>query len=261
MLKSRKPVVEKRESHSLTIPHHSSEIFGLSDNAKIFLLEKLWNSYEKLDQRRRRTFNLFYGLISLFLILWISHVESINIPMIATKINIQLIFGTLPIIMSFLFNRYLYICRHNLRSFRRFQQVCTILYGEKFKEAGYELKNLWNDIRIRDNSDKFNIFLFPIKEDIDILSLKDLGLLARIVSVNLIMLSSFLFPLVCYYLMVFWFWDNVYKIKESLLIDFCLYIYILLGIINIPYFIHLWFASRHEKSQMNDSSKILSIKA
>ncbi len=165
--------------------------------AKI-LLDRLWNAYEKIDERRRRAFLLLYtsSLVTVMLLAEPGTITQVPLLNISTAQSVVLI--ALPLMLAALMVNYLFLCAHTITSYTQYIEFLSERYeGEiwKLSSKGW----VYGSLKMRDVSEGLNIFLFPVRpvQGYDKRVVPSASAIGHLL-INLQLIIVALFPLVAY---------------------------------------------------------------
>jgi hypothetical protein len=177
-----------------------------SEDCHDFLINKLWENYKNIDDRRRRAFYYLYYAIIIFGIIALAPISNGKIITFGLEVEYYLAILLGPSVILILFNSYVYLCAHSfISSICYFNELKKKNYND-FINLGFSFGRLSNTLKIRDITENLNIFKFPLIESSEWDS--SLSKLYKILSrllVNLIILLTLIIPFGIYGYYTIWF--------------------------------------------------------
>ena len=179
-----------------------------STNCHDFLIDKLWENYNSIDERRRKSFYYLYYSVIIFGILAIAPVTNGKINIFGLEIDYYIAIMFCPSVILVLYNSYVYLCAHSLIANVTYLNELKKKNYDDFKTLGFSFVKLSNCLKIRDVTENINFFRFPLIEskewDNSINSL--FKFLARLL-VNPILLLTLIIPFIVYLYYTIWFYN------------------------------------------------------
>ncbi|WP_421898038.1 hypothetical protein [Marinoscillum sp.] len=201
------------------------------DKFNDILLQRLWNSYETVTNRRRKAFFALYYSIIVIAILVISPVDDGKIKFFTFEFESWILTVFSPAIILVLINNYLYLSSHTVVSYSNYLEEFTFQNKDQLSNREYSFTQLYNSFRLRDVTTNLNLFNFPAKESLawDNGISKRLKLIATPL-INLTILLTYLIPFSIYVFLLKWNFDLDLELITGNQKTAILSFYILLGL-------------------------------
>ncbi len=212
--------------------------------------ERLWSAYSSVDEQRRHTFYLLYLVMIVYSILWITKGEEFVLPLIETKVDPNIAFLVFPAFIIILIAKYLYLCAHSLISYFYYIGQYYKTYNRELIGLDYSILDLYRRFRLKDMTEKFNVFKFPQKviEGTD----KQFPFLLRKLSnifVNISIILSLIIPFSAYVFVLFWLKANRNILMPGLVGLILLIFYTILGTGTLFLPINFYFQVKSSKKE------------
>jgi hypothetical protein len=232
------------KEEAIATSHDSDDPSTSNHSIPSSLLEKLWGAYSTTDDRRRKTFYYLYSIMVVFSLLWITKEQQVPLPFFQTNVEIGMALSLAPALISILTIRYLYLCAYTKISYRTYVRFYHWAHQEDFTSMGVTFSRLYSLLKLRDLTDKLNLYEFPIRtfrgND------PQISFLFRLIVnflLNIGIFLSVLIPISAYIVIIIWLGLQNGGLNATLVGKLLYSVYLMgIGLVFLP--IHFYFIVR-----------------
>jgi len=220
------------------------------------LLERLWVSYSSIDEKRRKTFYYLYSIMVVLSLIWISKERTFHHPEYGIEVKLEIALYVAPAFISILTIRYLYLCAYTMISYVNYLRFYQQAHQKELISLGINFRLLNYFFKLRDLTDKLNLYSFPIRTDKEHYTGISF-LFCQIVNflLNIAILLSVLIPLSAYIVIVFWIGLQNPGLTTTLVGKLLYSVYILMGVgllfLPIHFYYRVKFTNKKWKSKFD----------
>jgi len=214
------------------------------------ILEKRWNAYTIVEERRRKAFYYLFSTLSLFALLWMANSDKFKIPFLQTDVDQFLAFSLAPIFISLLTAGYFTLCAYSMKTYVEFLETFQKFYFNELNKLDYSFSKLYSSFKIHDLSGSFNPFLFPRKMNIKPSTKLEsiLDLLATFLANFLLMITTVV-PIMFFLVTMYWFYKNYSQHISYTLGVSILAFYTLIGIALLILPVYLYYKIKDARAE------------